>query len=63
VEGTVTAAAGRIGAGLLIVNADDLGGNPVATDRIVAGFRARVLTSATAMMHMADSERAAGLAR
>jgi predicted glycoside hydrolase/deacetylase ChbG (UPF0249 family) len=62
VEGTVTLA-GQIGPGLLIVNADDLGGNPVATDRIVAGFRARALTSATAMMHMADSERAAGLAR
>lgn len=59
----MSAAAGRIGPGLLIVNADDLGGNPLATDRIVAGFGARVLTSATAMMYMADSERAATLAR
>lgn len=59
----MTAAGDRVGSGLLIVNADDLGGNPLATDRILAGFRAQVLTSATAMMHMADSERAATLAR
>lgn len=58
----MTAAAVQTGRGLLIVNADDLGGNPLATDRIVAGFGARVLTSATAMMYMADSERAATLA-
>lgn len=49
-------------AGLLIVNADDLGGNALATDRIVAAFRAGVITSATAMVHMADSARAAALA-
>jgi predicted glycoside hydrolase/deacetylase ChbG (UPF0249 family) len=61
-EGTVTRA-GESGTGLLIVNADDLGGNPLATDRIVAGLHARILTSATAMMYMADSGRAAGLAR
>ncbi|MGH2914681.1 MAG: ChbG/HpnK family deacetylase [Solirubrobacteraceae bacterium] len=49
--------------GLLIVNADDLGGNPLATERILAGHRAGVLTSATAMMFMSDSPRAAALAR
>jgi predicted glycoside hydrolase/deacetylase ChbG (UPF0249 family) len=63
VAGAVTAAAGHRGPGLLIVNADDLGGNRLATDRILAGYRAQVLTSATAMMHMADSERAATLGR
>ena len=59
----MTAAAGQLGSGLLIVNGDDLGGNPLATDRILTGFCARVLTSATAMVHMADSARAAVLAR
>lgn len=59
----MSAAAGQLGPGLLIVNADDLGGNPLATDRIVARFDAHALTSATAMMYMVDSERAATLAR
>jgi chitin disaccharide deacetylase len=48
---------------LLIVNADDFGGDPRASDRIVECFAAGRITSATAMVHMADSERAAELAR
>jgi predicted glycoside hydrolase/deacetylase ChbG (UPF0249 family) len=49
--------------GLLIVNADDFGGNPVATDRIVECFAAGRITSTSAMVHMKDSARAARLAR
>jgi predicted glycoside hydrolase/deacetylase ChbG (UPF0249 family) len=49
--------------GLLIVNADDLGGNRLATDRILGCFEAGSITSATAMVFMADSVRAARLAR
>ncbi|MGA9285203.1 MAG: ChbG/HpnK family deacetylase [Solirubrobacteraceae bacterium] len=49
-------------AGLLIVNADDFGGNPLATDRIVECFVARRITSTSAMVHMKDSARAAQLA-
>ncbi len=48
--------------GLLIVNADDLGGNQLATDRILARYADRQITSATAMVHMVDAERAATLA-
>lgn len=50
-------------AGLLIVNADDFGGNPLATDRIVECFAARRITSTSAMVHMRDSARAARLAQ
>lgn len=50
-------------AGMLIVNADDFGGHSLATDRILACFDRGAVTSATAMVHMADSERAAALAR
>ena len=49
--------------GLLIVNADDFGGNPLATDRIVECFAARRITSTSAMVHMKDSARAARLAQ
>src|SRR5436853_36393 len=49
--------------GLLIVNADDLGYDAPTTDAILESFRRGAITSATAMMHMADSERAARLAR
>jgi predicted glycoside hydrolase/deacetylase ChbG (UPF0249 family) len=49
--------------GLLIVNADDFGGHPSATDRIVECFEAGRITSTTAMVHMHDSPRAAELAR
>jgi predicted glycoside hydrolase/deacetylase ChbG (UPF0249 family) len=48
---------------LLIVNADDFGGNPLATDRIVECFAMGAITSASAMMYMRDSLRAAELAR
>jgi len=46
----------------LIVNADDFGRNTEATDRTIEVFRAGRITSATAMVHMEDSERAAALA-
>jgi predicted glycoside hydrolase/deacetylase ChbG (UPF0249 family) len=49
-------------AGLLIVNADDFGGNPLATERIAECFSAGRVTSTTAMMFMGDSERAARIA-
>lgn len=49
--------------GLLIVNADDWGGHPGATDAIARCFEAGAITSATAMVWMSDSERAADLAR
>jgi predicted glycoside hydrolase/deacetylase ChbG (UPF0249 family) len=48
--------------GLLIVNADDWGASERTTERIVDCFAAGGVTSATAMVHMADSERAAGRA-
>jgi predicted glycoside hydrolase/deacetylase ChbG (UPF0249 family) len=48
--------------GLLIVNADDFGGNALATDRIVKCFEAAAITSASAMVYMPDSRRAAALA-
>ncbi len=47
---------------MLIVNADDLGRNRLATDRILACYARRRITSASAMVHMADSARAASLA-
>jgi predicted glycoside hydrolase/deacetylase ChbG (UPF0249 family) len=49
--------------GLLIVNADDFGGNRLATDRIERCFAARRITSASAMVYMSDSLRAAEIAR
>jgi predicted glycoside hydrolase/deacetylase ChbG (UPF0249 family) len=48
---------------LLIVNADDLGYNEPATDAIAECFRAGRITSATAMVYMRDSDRAAEIAR
>lgn len=47
--------------GLLIINADDFGGNPLATDRIAECFAAGRVTSTTAMVYMCDSERAAAI--
>jgi predicted glycoside hydrolase/deacetylase ChbG (UPF0249 family) len=47
----------------LIVNADDWGGFREATDAIEACFAAGAISSATAMVHMADSRRAAEVAR
>ncbi len=48
--------------GLLIVNADDWGRNEHHTDAIDACFRAGRISSATGMVFMRDSERAASLA-
>ncbi len=48
---------------MLIVNADDFGLRPAATDAILDVYRAGRITSATAMVHMEDSARAASLAR
>src|SRR5512136_23840 len=47
---------------MLIVNADDLGRTAETTDRILACFARGRITSASAMVFMADSERAAGAA-
>jgi chitin disaccharide deacetylase len=48
--------------GLLIVNADDWGASEATTESIAACFSAGGVTSASAMVHMADSERAAARA-
>ncbi len=45
--------------GLLIVNADDWGHDEQTTDAILDCFQERRITSTTAMVHMADSDRAA----
>jgi chitin disaccharide deacetylase len=50
------------GAGRLIVNADDWGHDQVTTDRIHECMRKGVVTSASGMVFMQDSERAAALA-
>jgi len=52
-----------LNAGLLIVNADDWGGWYKATDAALACHEKGRITSVTAMVFMADSERAAGLAK
>jgi hypothetical protein len=49
--------------GLLIVNADDWGGSEATTDAILGTFRAGRVTSASGMVYMGDSERAAMLAK
>lgn len=49
--------------GLLIVNADDWGGFQAGTDAIEACFQIGAISSATGMVHMADSRRAAELAQ
>lgn len=49
--------------GLLIVNADDWGGFPDATDAIERCFAAGGITSSTAMVWFADAPRAAEIAR
>lgn len=49
-------------AGLLIINADDLGAEPETTDAILECFTARRITSASEMVYMKDSRRAARLA-
>lgn len=47
---------------MLIVNADDLGRTFVATDNIIACYRKARITSASIMVFMEDSQRAAQLA-
>ena len=47
---------------MLIVNADDFGANPRTSDPVVELFDERVLSSASAMVRMRDSDRAASLA-
>jgi chitin disaccharide deacetylase len=47
---------------LLIINADDFGLDKVATDNILSCFEHRRISSATAMVFMADSDRSAKLA-
>ncbi len=48
--------------GLLIVNADDWGAFRAGTDAIESCFEAGAISSASAMVHMADSRRAASIA-
>jgi predicted glycoside hydrolase/deacetylase ChbG (UPF0249 family) len=48
---------------MLIINADDWGGWTRATDAALACFEAGRITTASAMVFMADSERAAVLAK
>jgi predicted glycoside hydrolase/deacetylase ChbG (UPF0249 family) len=50
-------------AGLLIVNADDLGRTPGESDAVMDCWRAGGISSATHMVWMSDSDRAAALAR
>lgn len=47
----------------LIVNADDFGWNPQATDLTLEAFAAGRITSTTALVYMEDSDRAAPLGR
>jgi predicted glycoside hydrolase/deacetylase ChbG (UPF0249 family) len=63
--GTVSAACtvAAVSDGLLIVNADDWGLTTAATDAALGCFGAGSITSATGMVWMQDSERAAEIAR
>jgi predicted glycoside hydrolase/deacetylase ChbG (UPF0249 family) len=47
---------------MLIINADDFGRNQLATDSAIACHGKNRITSASAMVFMSDSHRAAGLA-
>jgi chitin disaccharide deacetylase len=47
---------------VLIVNADDMGASPSTTDPVIECFDEGVISSATAMVWMSDSARAAELA-
>lgn len=49
--------------GLLIVNADDWGRDPVTTDRILECSLRGAISSVSTMVFMEDSERAAAIAR
>jgi hypothetical protein len=53
----------RRGAGLLIVNADDFGWSQPATAAVIECFERGALSSASLMVWMADSARAAQIAR
>ncbi len=48
---------------MLIVNGDDFGPSAAETDAALRCYRSARLTSVSAMVFMADSERAADLAR
>ena len=48
---------------MLVVNADDFGRSREETDAVVSCFTAGRVTSATAMVFMQDSDRAAGVAK
>jgi chitin disaccharide deacetylase len=48
---------------MLIINADDWGRSVAETDAVIRCYRAGRVTSASAMVFMADSERAAKLAK
>jgi predicted glycoside hydrolase/deacetylase ChbG (UPF0249 family) len=54
--------ANRSATGVLIVNADDWGRTAETTDRIAECVRRGVVSSTSAMVFMADSERAAAIA-
>ncbi|HEX5412884.1 MAG TPA: ChbG/HpnK family deacetylase [Terriglobia bacterium] len=54
---------GGIGAGFLIVNADDWGCDHLSTDRTLECVLRGAVSSVSAMVFMQDSERAAGIAR
>jgi len=47
---------------MIIINADDLGRNKISTDNSLICFKNNRITSASAMVFMADSQRAAELA-
>jgi YdjC-like protein len=49
--------------GLLVVNADDWGGGEATTNAIQGTFEAGRITSASAMVYMSDSDRAAEIAK
>ena len=48
---------------MIIINADDWGRLPAETDAALACYKAGRITSVTAMVFMADSARAAGVAK
>jgi chitin disaccharide deacetylase len=62
-ESASTATGSAHQTGRLVLNADDWGRDRETTDRILECFLSGTVSSASAMVFMADSERAAGLAR
>jgi predicted glycoside hydrolase/deacetylase ChbG (UPF0249 family) len=63
VEQSVAAAPAGSAGGMLIINADDWGCDDRTTDMIADCVEHRAVSSVSAMVFMADSERAAALAR